>query len=56
MFGLWEIMIILSIVIYVLYNYAQKKEKKIVQRKNKKIKEDEDIIDLDEDSYEILDD
>jgi len=56
MFGFWEILIILGIVIYALYNYAQKKEKKIAQQKNKKIKDDEDIIDLDEDSYEILDD
>ncbi len=55
MFGFWEILFILGLGGYILYNYIQKKERQLSQQQKNKIKEEE-IIDLDEDSYEILDD
>ena len=53
MFGIWETLLILGFLGYMVYNYlSAKKPQRIGTSKG----DPEEIIDLDEGSYEILDD
>ena len=57
MLGFWEICIILSLLGWLLYSYAGKRVGKLPKAPGKKpLADSEEIIDLDDSSFEILDD
>ncbi|MEM6632546.1 MAG: hypothetical protein AAF694_22940 [Bacteroidota bacterium] len=56
MLGIWEICIILSLLGWLMYSYATKKTANLPKSSRRQTLEDsEEVIDLDENSFEILD-
>ncbi len=56
MLGFWEVIIVLSILGWGLYSYLGKSAQKRLSQNRRASPRDEDLIDLDESNYEILDD
>ena len=56
MLGFWEVIIVLSILGWGLYSYLGKSAQKQLNKNRRATPGDEELIDLDESSYEVLDD